>query len=363
MSCLPSVHRDLEHRRIHSSLDPRQGRRHNRWDCIVHEWRLWQPDSYRLRYRPRDHLLHRPMYSTFSCNDSLDCLYKVGAYKEEDFSAIVLLVYRKYLEVVRHVQRVYWLEPAGSHGVWSLDDYQMLVFFFGSAQLIGMRFSTKMKGIDHPTIMPGHILNHEVVEHESSEYLYLDAIKFILQVSRALSSEFCIVQNGTFPWAQPHALWHQWHQIMEKDQFGNDEDVERRSIEHLQESSCRYWASSLWFNTFDLERFSPRVGSPRVILTAVNMVMWSLLLLSLWMSQNECVLKQNKSVYNVILFLLLFSLFPKDRTPFPNAQEHNRKPPTRRNDYCEWCTDRWSGDCIGWYIHIVHQRFFPLVSY
>lgn len=48
----------------------------------------------------------------------------------------------RYLHFVRKLQTVYRMEPAGSHGVWSLDDFQFLPFMWGSSQLIGTGLSS-----------------------------------------------------------------------------------------------------------------------------------------------------------------------------------------------------------------------------
>ncbi len=66
----------------------------------------------------------------------LMCLFKIEALKGDlDARAVAVKVFNEYLILARKLQTVYKMEPAGSHGVWSLDDYQFLPFILGSAQL------------------------------------------------------------------------------------------------------------------------------------------------------------------------------------------------------------------------------------
>ncbi|XP_057526748.1 uncharacterized protein LOC130805926 [Amaranthus tricolor] len=108
----------------------------------------------------------------------LYCLARLGLIKEEDYQAVVSRVFVKYLDLMRKLQLVYCLEPAGSHGVWGLDDYHFLPFVFGSAQLI-----------DHKYMKPKSIHNDDILENFSKEYMYLSCIAFIKKVKKGPFSE------------------------------------------------------------------------------------------------------------------------------------------------------------------------------
>ena len=53
----------------------------------------------------------------------LFCLFKLGIYNQADLCATVNKIFQRYLVLMRKIQLRYFLEPAGSHGVWGLDDY------------------------------------------------------------------------------------------------------------------------------------------------------------------------------------------------------------------------------------------------
>ncbi|KIM28183.1 hypothetical protein M408DRAFT_144083 [Serendipita vermifera MAFF 305830] len=104
----------------------------------------------------------------------LMCLDKLGVLKKEDDIAVVTRVFWRYIGVMRVLQSTYWLEPAGSHGVWGLDDYHFLPFLFGSAQLRG-----------HKYLRPKSIHDPEILEEFSKDYMYLACIQFINSIKTA----------------------------------------------------------------------------------------------------------------------------------------------------------------------------------
>ncbi|CAH8463022.1 unnamed protein product [Heterobilharzia americana] len=109
----------------------------------------------------------------------LTCLFKLNILRKDnepnshtvnDLLAIGVIVMPKYLNLVRLLQTTYRMEPAGSHGVWCLDDFQFIPFIWGSSQLIG-------NSQYDPTVIP----NREVAEREKDKYLFFSCIAYIYQ--------------------------------------------------------------------------------------------------------------------------------------------------------------------------------------
>ncbi|CAO2647697.1 Nn.00g086190.m01.CDS01 [Neocucurbitaria sp. VM-36] len=121
----------------------------------------------------------------------LGCLWKLGAFPEsidgDQERGIVLGVIEPYLALVRRLILTYTLEPAGSHGVWGLDDHSFLPYIFGSAQFspaITHSRDVAAEGSLPDAPNPADVAKANAVERERRRNMYFSAIGFIYDVKR-----------------------------------------------------------------------------------------------------------------------------------------------------------------------------------
>ncbi|KAI6161892.1 Phosphotyrosyl phosphatase activator [Pisolithus thermaeus] len=117
------------------------------------------------------------------------CLERIGVLGESDHIALVIRAFWRYIQVMRILQSTYWLEPAGSHGVWGLDDYHFLPFLFGSAQPRG-----------HKYVCPKAIHDNEVVDELANDYMYFVCIRFINSVRPSPAFQ---IKTASLRWHSP----------------------------------------------------------------------------------------------------------------------------------------------------------------
>ena len=126
----------------------------------------------------------------------LYCLNKLSVFNEVQPKDIVQVVFYDYIFTMRMVQIQYNLEPAGSHGVWGLDDYHFLPFIFGASELIDSDLIRK----------PSDGVKPENIELYSDRFMYLNCLQFILKVKKNIplhmSSPYLWDISGAESWSK-----------------------------------------------------------------------------------------------------------------------------------------------------------------
>ncbi|KAI4721488.1 Phosphotyrosyl phosphatase activator [Aureobasidium sp. EXF-10727] len=122
----------------------------------------------------------------------LACIWKLDGFAHADGGvqerAIVTAVIQPYLDLVRKLILTYSLEPAGSHGVWGLDDHSFIPYILGSAQYCAPidADSTRVpnEGSLSASPSPNRTAKSDSAEAYRNTNMYFSAIAFIFDVKK-----------------------------------------------------------------------------------------------------------------------------------------------------------------------------------
>ena len=91
---------------------------------------------------------------------------------------ILALYAHDYLRLCRNIQKKFRLEPAGSRGVYNMDDFQFLPFLFGVAQLVDVKY-----------VSCNSFYDYEQVDMWKNDFIFFEAIDYILKNKRGPFNE------------------------------------------------------------------------------------------------------------------------------------------------------------------------------
>mmetsp|Transcript_26410 Transcript_26410/g.36836 ORF Transcript_26410/g.36836 Transcript_26410/m.36836 type:complete len:360 (-) Transcript_26410:155-1234(-) len=119
---------------------------------------------------------------------------------------IAFVAFQRYILLMRELQTLYWLEPAGSKGVWGLDDYNFLPLLLGAAQHVTGRGASSLTKLQE--ISPSDIHKDEVKCDIEKESMYFQAVAFACKVKTGHLAEHSPILNdisGIQTWRKVHS--------------------------------------------------------------------------------------------------------------------------------------------------------------
>lgn len=105
-------------------------------------------------------------------------LLQAGILATEVTGSELLAIFARYYDLARRIILAYNLEPAGSHGVWGLDDHFHFIYILGAAQFTTPHNDTPVSYV--PPVR--QTLSPEIIRSYRLSNFYINAISFIFRL-------------------------------------------------------------------------------------------------------------------------------------------------------------------------------------